>query len=72
VEVGAAEAGAIHPDEDIIEAGPGFRDVPEPEARSGFTFDESFHRADAAFNMTDIMSGILELAILYARQKSCI
>ncbi len=48
MDVGAADPGAIHLDQHIIDPDDRFRDILEPETRSIVTFDESFHGANNA------------------------
>ena len=43
VQVGAADAGAVHADEDIIDPALRIGDILQPEAGFGFRFDEGFH-----------------------------
>jgi hypothetical protein len=43
VHVGAANARAVHADQDVVDADAGLVDVFQPEAGLVFAFDECFH-----------------------------
>ncbi len=45
VQVGAADAGAVHLDEHVVDAAFGIGHILEPEAGFGFRFDEGFHKS---------------------------
>src|SRR3974390_2864700 len=69
VQVGAADAGAVHLDHHVIDADFGLGDVHEPQTLFRFIFDKCFHNK---FWYLGITSTIMETRLQYARIISAI
>jgi transcriptional regulator with XRE-family HTH domain len=67
VQIRAANAGLMHPDQHVVDANLGHGDIREPQPGTGFLFDQRFHGVVRYIERT---SGIVEINFLYARTIS--